>query len=113
MHCPQKVRHFLGVFLWGMYMFAIIDVYSRRIVGWSISNTMSMEWCRETLLDAIGTQGPPEIFNTDQGSQFTSPGFINPLLEKAYRSQWMGKEGLLTMFSSKDFGGRSNKSTCI
>lgn len=69
----------------GVFQFAIIDVYSRRIVGWSISNTMSMEWCRETLSDAIRTEGKPEIFNTDQGSQFTSPGFIHPLLEKGIK----------------------------
>jgi putative transposase len=74
-----------------MYMFAIIDVYSRRIVGWSISNTMSMEWCRETLSDTIRTQGQPEIFNTDQGSQFTSPNFINPLLDKGIKISMDGK----------------------
>lgn len=63
------------------YMFGIIDVFSRRIVGWSISNTMSMEWYRDILLDTLNTEGRPDIFNTDQGSQFTSPTFVNLLLD--------------------------------
>lgn len=60
-----------------MYMTAIIDVYSRYIVGWSLSNTMSAEWCRETLEEAIATHGMPEIINTDQGAQYTSDSFTD------------------------------------
>lgn len=82
---------YIPMFRGFMYMFAIIDVYSRRIVGWSLSNTMSMEWCRETLSDAIRTEGKPEIFNTDQGSQFTSQGFIHPLLERGIKISMDGK----------------------
>lgn len=59
-----------------MYLTAIIDLYSRKVVNWSISNTMSAEWCKEVLENAIATYGKPEIFNTDQGSQFTSEVFI-------------------------------------
>jgi len=55
-----------------MYMTAIIDVYSRKIVGWGISNTMSASWCKNVLQQAIATQGKPEIVNSDQGSQYTS-----------------------------------------
>lgn len=62
-----------------MYLTAIIDLYSRYVVNWSISNTMSAEWCAEVLEQAIRTHGKPEIFNTDQGSQFTSDVFINLL----------------------------------
>jgi putative transposase len=82
---------YIPMFRGFMYMFAIIDVYSRRIVGWSISNTMSMEWCREILSDAILAEGQPEIFNTDQGSQFTSPNFVNPLLNKGIKVSMDGK----------------------
>jgi putative transposase len=82
---------YIPMFRGFMYMFAIIDVYSRRIVGWSISNTMSMEWCRETLFGTIRTEGDPEIFNTDQGSQFTSPNFINPLLDRGIKVSMDGK----------------------
>jgi putative transposase len=55
-----------------MYLTAIIDVYSRKIVGWSISNTMTAEWCKEVLEQAIRVHGKPEIVNSDQGSQYTS-----------------------------------------
>ncbi len=59
-----------------MYLVAIIDLYSRFIVGWSLSNTMTSQWCKECLEAAILQHGKPEILNTDQGSQFTSPLFI-------------------------------------
>jgi putative transposase len=55
-----------------MYMTAIIDVYSRKIVGYGISNTMNAEWCLNVLKDAIATHGKPDILNSDQGSQYTS-----------------------------------------
>ena len=58
-----------------MYLVAIIDVCSRYIVGWSLSNTMTTRWCRECLEGAIMRYGAPEILNTDQGSQFSSPEF--------------------------------------
>lgn len=70
---------YIPMFRGFMYMFAIIDVYSRKIMGWSISNTMSVNWCKEVVETAIEKHGKPEIFNTDQGSQFTSPIFINML----------------------------------
>lgn len=63
-----------------MYMVAIIDVYSRYIVGWSLSNTMTAEWCRETFEEAVRQHGQPEIVNTDQGSQFTSLEFTEAVL---------------------------------
>ncbi|GAB1360177.1 putative transposase [Porphyromonadaceae bacterium KH3R12] len=58
-----------------MYLVAIIDVYSRYIVGWSLSNTMTTRWCRECLEEAVTRYGAPEILNTDQGSQFSSFDF--------------------------------------
>jgi len=58
-----------------LYLVAVIDLYSRYVVNWSLSNTMTAEWCRETLDEAIERYGPPEIINTDQGSQFTSEIF--------------------------------------
>lgn len=62
-----------------MYLAAIIDLKTRFIVGWSVSNNMSAEWCSEILKTAIEKHGKPEIFNTDQGSQFTSEIFIETL----------------------------------
>lgn len=58
-----------------LYLCAIIDLYSRCVVGWSLSNTMTAEWCRSTVEDAVRENGAPEILNTDQGSQFTAYGF--------------------------------------
>lgn len=55
-----------------MYLLAIMDVYSRFIVGWSLSNTMDAEWVVKTLKETVETFGKPEIINSDQGSQFTS-----------------------------------------
>ena len=58
-----------------LYLCAIIDLHSRFVVGWSLSNTMTAEWCRDVLQTAVDTHGAPEILNTDQGSQFTSTVF--------------------------------------
>jgi len=55
-----------------MYMCAIIDVWSRYIVGWSVSNTMDADWVCSVVRDAVRTHGTPEMINSDQGSQFTS-----------------------------------------
>jgi putative transposase len=55
-----------------MYLTAIIDVYSRFVVGWNISNSLDAENCLQVLIGAIGKYGKPDIVNSDQGSQFTS-----------------------------------------
>jgi putative transposase len=55
-----------------MYMCAIIDLWSRYIVGWSVSNTMEADWVCAVVRDAVAVHGKPEIINSDQGSQFTS-----------------------------------------
>lgn len=60
-----------------MYLLAIMDVYSRCILGWSLSNTMDAEWVVEVLRNTILRNGKPEILNSDQGSQFTSEEYVN------------------------------------
>ena len=55
----------------------MIDLYSRYVVGWSLSNTMTSQWCKRTLEAAIEEHGTPEILNTDQGSQFTALEFCD------------------------------------
>lgn len=62
-----------------MYLCAIIDVYSRYITGWSISNSMESDWVVSTLQQAIAINGKPEIINSDQGTQFTSEAYIGYL----------------------------------
>lgn len=68
-----------------MYLMAIIDVHSRYVIHWSVSNTMDADWCADTLREALDKGGTPEIFNTDQGSQFTSTVFIDVLKENGIR----------------------------
>jgi putative transposase len=55
-----------------MYLTAIIDLHTRYVLNWSVSNTMSAHWCADLLKQTIEKYGKPEIFNTDQGSQYTS-----------------------------------------
>ena len=55
-----------------MYLCAIIDLHTRYVVNWSLSNTMTAQWCRSVVEDAINEHGRPQIINSDQGSQFTS-----------------------------------------
>ncbi|SJN49772.1 Mobile element protein [Sphingobacterium sp. JB170] len=74
-----------------MYMFAIIDVYSRKIMGWDISNTMPAEWCTDVTLETIARHGKPAIFNTDQGSQFTSEVFVKALQKEQIQLSMDGK----------------------
>jgi putative transposase len=74
-----------------MYLAAIIDLHSRYVVGWSVSNSMTAEWCTEVLQAAIQKHGKPEIFNTDQGSQFTSEVFIDALKSHEIRISMNGK----------------------
>ncbi|SFD94304.1 Integrase core domain-containing protein [Roseivivax sediminis] len=62
---------------------AIMEWATRRVLAWRLSNTMDVEFCIEALEDALRLHGRPEIFNTDQGSQFTSPRFTQILLGAA------------------------------
>ena len=62
-----------------VYLVAIIDWYSRRVLSWRISNSMEAVFCVDCLEDALRTYGKPEIFNSDQGSQFTSAAFTGAL----------------------------------
>jgi putative transposase len=73
------------------YLVAIIDIKSRYVVGWSISNTMDAEWCRDLMQECIEKYGKPEIVNTDQGGQFTSEVFTSYLLEQEVKISMDGK----------------------
>ena len=74
-----------------MYLVAIIDLKSRYVVNWSVSNSMDATWCAEALEEAIKLHGAPEIINTDQGSQFTSEEFSNFVLQQGIRLSMDGK----------------------
>jgi len=64
-----------------MYLFAVMDWATRRILAWRLSNTLTTDFCVEGLEEAIARYGIPKIFNTDQGSQFTDQDFTDVLKE--------------------------------
>src|SRR5580693_2474860 len=64
-----------------IYLAAVIDWATRRVLAWRLSITMEVEFCLEAVEEALAKHGKPEIFNTDQGSQFTSAAFTSLLLE--------------------------------
>ena len=78
-----------------LYLVAVMDWASRRVLSWRVSNTMDADFCIEAVEEAISRFGAPEIFNTDQGSQFTSPRFTGVLTAAGIevsmdgRGRWM------------------------
>jgi putative transposase len=62
-----------------MYLVAVMDWHSRKVLSWRVSNTLELEFCIEALEQALRDHGKPEIFNTDQGAQFTSRRFVELL----------------------------------
>ena len=74
-----------------VYLIAIVDWYSRRVLSWRLSNTMTTDFCLDAVREAIARYGTPEIFNTDQGSQFTSSEFTGLLQEHSIRISMDGK----------------------
>jgi putative transposase len=74
-----------------MYLMAIIDLYSRCVVYWSLSSTMDALWCAQSVTEAIQLNGKPEIINTDQGSQFTSEEFTKAVLGNEVKLSMDGK----------------------
>ena len=73
------------------YLMAIIDVGSRKTLSWRVSNTMTPDFCLEALQEALGKYGKPEIFNTDQGSQFTCEEWIDTLKAAGVQISMDGK----------------------
>jgi len=74
-----------------LYLVAIMDWYSRKVLAWRLSNSMDAEFCVEALKEAIAKHGRPEIFNTDQGSQFTSGAWIDVLTDAKIKISMDGK----------------------
>jgi len=82
---------YIPMFRGFMYMAAIIDVHSRKVLNWSISNSMTKEWCIELLNNTIDKHGIPEIHNSDQGSQYTSSEYIEVLKNNNIKISMDGK----------------------
>ena len=74
-----------------LYLTAIMDWATRKILAWRLSNTMDADFCIEALEEALARYGRPEIFNTDQGSQFTSPRFTGVLKDAGVRISMDGR----------------------
>ena len=74
-----------------LYLVAIMDWHSRKVLSWRLSNTMDTDFCVAALEDALVKHGKPGIFNTDQGSQFTSFAFTNVLRTKGIRISMDGR----------------------
>jgi putative transposase len=74
-----------------VYLVALIDWFSRRVIAWKLSITMDTSFCIEALDEALSRHGKPEIFNTDQGSQFTSEAFTGRLKEEGIAISMDGK----------------------
>jgi putative transposase len=74
-----------------MYLVAIMDWHTRKVLSWRISNTMTSDFCISALEESISLYGTPEIFNTDQGSQFTDERFVGVLKSNAIQISMDGK----------------------
>ena len=74
-----------------VYLVAIMDWYSRKVLSWRVSTTMESDFCVSALQEALINFGQPNIFNTDQGSQFTSDAFTSELLERGIKVSMDGK----------------------
>ena len=74
-----------------LYLVAIMDWFSRKVLAWRLSNSIDADFCIEALKEALAKHGPPETFNTDQGSQFTSGAWIDVLIEAKVKISMDGK----------------------
>ncbi len=74
-----------------VYLVALMDWFSRRVLSWRLSITMEADFCVEAVQEALAAHGRPEIFNTDQGVQFTSAGFVDELEAAGVRISMDGK----------------------
>ena len=74
-----------------LYLVAVMDWHTRAVLSWRLSNTMDSGFCVEALTEALSRYGSPEIFNTDQGSQFTSEAFTKALSDAGVRISMDGK----------------------
>ena len=74
-----------------MYLVAIMDWHSRKVLSWRVSNTLDAHFCVDALEEAIETYGTPQIFNADQGSQFASEAFTGVPKRHGIRISMDGK----------------------
>ena len=95
-----------------VYLVAVMDWFSRFVLSWALSLTMEVGFCIEALKRALRRGRRPDIFNSDQGSQFTSERFPGSWRGDGSRSAWTGADAAWTTFSSSVCGVRSNTRRC-
>lgn len=90
-----------------IYLAAVLDWFTRRVLAWRVSMTLEADFCIEDVEEALAKHGTPEIFNTDQSSQFTSTDFIKVLVSREIKISMDGKGALPggTTSSSSVCGG--------
>jgi putative transposase len=95
-----------------VYLAVVLDWFSRRVLSWGVSITMEAAFCVETLEDALARHGKPDIFNTDQGSQFTGSGevskAIRPAAAPGYWRQHVHKESVRNTGSPEAWSAMTN-----
>ena len=88
-----------------VYLVAVMDWFSRRVLSWRVSITMETDFCVEALREATELHVQPEIFNTDLGVQFTSAAFVDELSSRGVRISMDRKGRYLDNISSNGCGG--------
>lgn len=89
-----------------VYLVAVIDWHTRKVLSWRLSNTLTTDFCVEALEEALAKYGCPEIFNTDEGCQFTSLEFTSVLKDRRIRISRMARAAGATTCSSNGCGNR-------
>ena len=88
---PRPTHRYIPMAKGFVYVVAIMDWYSRKVLAWRVSNTMDADFCVDALEEAISSYGAPDIFNTDQGAQITSDAFTGVLKAAGIRISMDGK----------------------
>ncbi len=96
-----------------VYLAVVLDWFSRRVLSWRVSITMEAAFCVETLQDALARYGKPDIFNTDQGSQFTGQAFTGALASNGIAISMDGKGAWRDNVFVERLGAVSNMRKCI
>ena len=75
-----------------LYLVAIVDLFSRHVLSWKLSNSLDTEFCLEALEMALGSGRKPDVFHSDQGCQFTSSAFVGKLQAEEIKISWSGRK---------------------
>ena len=95
-----------------LYLVVIMDWVSRAVLAWRLSNTLGADFCVDALEEALARYGRPEIFNTDQGSQFTSDDFTGTLKRHGVMISMAARAAAWTTSSSSGCGAATNTRKC-